>query len=93
MRVPPTGGDVKRFQIISPAYVPVDPRYSAYVYFSAPLMAYDYFGASVGAIDVDKDGMYDLVVGSRGYDNVYHDLGNVYVLYLDWSTWPCPIVT
>jgi len=68
--------------------VPVDPRFNQYVYFSAPLVPYDWFGSAVCSIDVDKDGLYDLVVGARGLDGLEWDVGGAFVLYLDWSKYP-----
>jgi len=42
----------------------------------------------VCSIDVDKDGLYDLVVGARGLDGLEWDVGGAFVLYLDWSKYP-----
>ena len=79
-------GDVKRFQIVSSRYVPLDPHYNSYVYFSAKLSCLDFFGSAVGSMDIDRDGLYDLVVGARGRDsNLVHDSGAAYVIYLDWN--------
>lgn len=59
------------------------------MYFSAPLIPFDWFGSSVSSIDVDKDGLYDLVVGARGMDTLQYDVGGAFVLYLDWSKYNC----
>jgi hypothetical protein len=79
-------GDVKRFQIISTAYAaaytgtPYGPRYS---YFSAPLASYDYFGSAVAAMDIDRDGFCDLLVGSRGFNQRAQDEGAGFACYMD----------
>jgi hypothetical protein len=86
------GGDVKRFQILSATYSPTTPQYNSFVYFSAPLTSYDYFGSAVGGIDVDGDGLYDLVIGARGFDAPNApDVGAVFVSFLDWRElcWSC----
>lgn len=65
--------------------MPYDQRYTQYVYFSGPVSCYDFFGSAVGSIDVDKDGLYDLVVGARGLDRTTPDGGGGFIIFLDWS--------
>lgn len=78
-------GDVKRFEILSSAYVPAPPGSprSQYMYMSAPLASHDYFGSAVAAMDVDRDGVCDLLVGSRGLNQRTQDEGAAFACYLD----------
>lgn len=78
-------GDVKRFEILSSAYVPAPPgsARSPYIYMSAPLASHDYFGSAVAAMDVDRDGGWDLLVGSRGLNQRTQDEGASFVCYMD----------
>lgn len=78
-------GDVKRFQILSSAYTPPSPgsSYSQYLYLSAPLSSHDYLGSAVASMDVDRDGVVDLLVGSRGYNQRAQDEGATFACYLD----------
>lgn len=78
-------GDVKRFEILSSAYVPAPPGSprSQYMYMSAPLASHDYFGSAVAALDVDRDGVCDLLVGSRGLNQRTQDEGAAFACYLD----------
>lgn len=78
-------GDVKRFQIMSSAYnaAPPGSPLSQYMYMSAPLASHDYFGSAVAAVDVDRDGVCDLLVGSRGLNQRAQDEGAAFACYLD----------
>ena len=82
-------GDVKRFEIMSSAYVPAPPGSprSQYMYLSAPLASHDYFGSAVAAMDVDQDGVRDLLVGSRGLNQRTQDEGAAFACYLDGVHW------
>ena len=75
---------MKRFEIISTAYAPntQGPRQQR-LYLSAPLASHDYWGSSLAAFDVDRDGVVDLIVGSRGYNQRAQDEGAALVCYLD----------
>jgi len=78
-------GKVRDFMIVAPWYVNIDPHYSSYMWFNGNLCNRDYFGSAVGSIDVDRDGLYDLVVGARGRDSTNLASGAAYTLYLDWN--------
>lgn len=80
---PLTAGDVKRFEIIGTAYVPTDQFAHQRLYFNAPLSAGDYWGSSIAALDVDRDGCLDILIGSRGFNQQYQDEGGAFVCYMD----------
>lgn len=69
---------------MSTAYTPnaVGPH-SQYMYLSAPLASHDYLGSSVAACDIDRDGIPDLLVGARGYNQRAQDEGAALVCYLE----------
>lgn len=77
-------GDVKRFEILSTSYAgnTVGVR-TQQLYLSAPLNSHDYFGSSVAACDIDRDGIPDLLVGARGFNQRAQDEGAALVCYLD----------
>lgn len=75
---------MKRFEILSTSYAGniVGVR-TQQLYLSAPLASHDYFGSSVTACDIDRDGIPDLIVGARGYNQRAQDEGAALVCYLD----------
>lgn len=75
---------MKRFEILSTAYASneVGPH-SQHMYLSAPLASHDYLGSSVAACDIDRDGVPDLLVGARGYNQRAQDEGAALVCYLE----------
>ena len=80
-----TAGMVKCFQILGTSYIPTDQFNHQRIYFNAPLSTKDYFGSAIAALDIDRDGCVDLLVGARGFNQRYQDEGAVFACYMDRS--------